>query len=402
MDASAGAHPVVSRAAPAGAARLGSTSPAIAQPWRDPDIAPLIRISGVNKAFGAVAAVRDVDLDIYRGEIFSLLGASGSGKTTLLRILAGFETPSSGQVMIEGVDMGPIPPWRRPVNMMFQSYALFPHMSVAQNVAFGLKQERLSRTAIRERVRDMIALVRLDGLERRKPDQLSGGQRQRVALARALAKRPKVLLLDEPLGALDRRLREEMQFELIRIQETLGTTFLVVTHDQEEAMTLSTRIGVMQDGALLQTGTPNEIYEFPANRAVATFIGSVNLFDGTLVENGSDHARIASEEAGCAIQVDRGVPAPEGVACTVALRPEKIALSSARPPAVPHRANLAHGRVEEIAYLGLMSIYQIVLETGKVVRVSQPNPRRHGADAPTWDQEVWLTWHPSSPVVLLS
>jgi putrescine transport system ATP-binding protein len=275
-------------------------------------------------------------------------------------------------------------------------------MNVARNVAFGLRQEGLKAPAIAERVRAILSLVRLDGLERRRPDQLSGGQRQRVALARALVKEPKVLLLDEPLGALDRRLREEMQFELMRIQDALGVTFVIVTHDQEEAMTLSTRIGVMDDGRLLQTGTPNEIYEFPASRAVAAFIGAVNLFDGRIVEIGADHTFLSGEGLPCPVRVDHVVDAPPGTACTVALRPEKIVLTPATATGQGGTANAVCGRVEEIAYAGMQSTYQIVLDSGRTVRVSQANPRRRGDDQPRRGDTVRLHWPPSAPAVLLS
>src|SRR6476646_10225083 len=283
-----------------------------------------VRISHVTKKFGDFVAVDDVSLDIRRGEIFCLLGGSGSGKTTLLRMLAGFERPSAGTIYIDGVDMGTIPPYERPVNMMFQSYALFPHMSVEKNVAFGLEQEGIKRDAIRRQVGEILDIVKMGGLGARKPHQLSGGQRQRVALARALVKRPKLLLLDEPLAALDKKLREHTQFELINIQEQLGVTFIVVTHDQEEAMTLSSRMGVMNHGHIVQVGTPTEIYEFPQNKFVADFIGSVNMFEGTMIEDLPDSVRIKSDELGATIYVDHGISAAPGAIVYTAIRPEKI------------------------------------------------------------------------------
>ncbi len=277
-----------------------ATSPRATQqkfePWTDPDAKPYVRIEKVTKKFGDFIAVDDVSLSIYKKEIFCLLGASGCGKTTLLRMLAGFERPTSGRIFIDGVDMTSIPPYERPVNMMFQSYAIFPHMTVEQNVAFGLKQEGLSKDEIGSRVNDMLNLVKLGQFAKRKPHQLSGGQRQRVALARSLVKKPKLLLLDEPLAALDKKLREHTQFELINIQETLGVTFVVVTHDQEEAMTLSTRIGLMNHGEIVQVGTPSEIYEYPNSRFVSEFIGSVNMFEGRLVEDEPSYVRIGCDD----------------------------------------------------------------------------------------------------------
>src|SRR5690242_4196420 len=317
-----------------------------AQPSTAPDPAPpYVRLQAVSKKFGDFLAVDAVSLDIRRGEIFCLLGGSGSGKTTLLRMLAGFETPSSGRIYIDGEDMSAVPPYERPVNMMFQSYALFPHMSVEKNVAFGLEQERLERAEIRRRVTEILDIVQMGSYAARKPHQLSGGQRQRVALARALAKRPKLLLLDEPLAALDRKLRERTQFELLNIQERLGVTFIVVTHDQEEAMTLATRMGVMDRGRIVQVGTPTDIYESPGTKFVADFIGSVNLFEGQLLE--SAPASIRSSEHGGVIRVGHGVSATPGATVWVAVRPEKIHIAKAEPVGAD---NLVRGRVKDVAY----------------------------------------------------
>jgi putrescine transport system ATP-binding protein len=356
-----------------------------------------VRIAGVSKRFGEFVAVNDVSLNVRRGEIFCLLGGSGSGKTTLLRMLAGFETPSGGSIHIDGQDMSTIQPYRRPVNMMFQSYALFPHMTVERNVAFGLEQERLGRTQIRQRVGEILEIVEMAPLTARKPHQLSGGQRQRVALARALVKRPKLLLLDEPLAALDRKLREHTQFELLNIQKQLGVTFIVVTHDQEEAMTLSTRMGVMNHGKIAQVGTPTDIYEFPATRFVADFIGSVNMFEGQLIEDEPGYVRIRSSELGGVIYVDHGTSSAPGATVWAAVRPEKIQISKTQPEGTE---NLVRGRVKEVAYLGDMSVYLVQLDSGKVVRVTRPNVIRHAEDRLGWDETVYLSWHASSPVVL--
>src|ERR1700688_2475186 len=302
---------------------------------RDPPMAAssqsYLQLENVSKRFDDFVAVNNVSLSVERGEIFCLLGASGCGKTTLLRLLAGFEVPSSGRLLIDGQDLALIPPYRRPVNMMFQSHALFPHMIVERNVAFGLEQERLSRSEITRRVGEILDIVKMGPYLKRKPHQLSGGQRQRVALARALAKRPKLLLLDEPLGALDRKLREHTQFELINIQQQLGVTFVVVTHDQEEAMTLATRIGVMNHGQIVQIGAPRQIYEFPATRFVADFIGSVNLFEGQLTEDEPEHVRVRCEELPNPVYVDHGLSAPPLALCWVAIRPEKLVLGRERP-----------------------------------------------------------------------
>jgi putrescine transport system ATP-binding protein len=358
--------------------------------------APYVRIDRLTKRFGDFVAVRQVSLEIVRGEVFCLLGGSGCGKTTLLRMLAGFETPSEGAIFIDGVDVTRVPPYERPVNMMFQSYALFPHMTVAQNVAFGLRQDGTARNEIEARVREMLALVKLDGYEKRKPHQLSGGQRQRVALARALVKRPKLLLLDEPLGALDKKLREHTQFELVNLQEQLGVTFVIVTHDQEEAMTLATRIGVMRAGEILQVGSPTDIYEFPNSRFVADFIGSVNLTDGTLVEDEPDHVRIACPQLGGTVYVDHGVSSPPEAQLSVAIRPEKIQLSRQRPE---QRDNVLSGVVTGIAYLGDATRYLVRLPTGFTLRVTAPNMFRR-EERLVHDETVWLHWHASAAVVV--
>jgi putrescine transport system ATP-binding protein len=370
------------------------------EPWRDPGAEAYVRIENVTKRFGDFTAVNNVSLRIYQREIFCLLGGSGCGKSTLLRMMAGFETPTSGAIYLDGQDMAGVPPYQRPVNMMFQSYALFPHMTVEKNVAFGLEQERgLSRAQIATRVTDILEIVKLTAFAARKPHQLSGGQRQRVALARALVKRPKLLLLDEPLGALDKKLREATQFELINIQEQLGVTFIVVTHDQEEAMTLASRIGVMNRGEIVQIGTPTEIYEFPMTKFVADFIGSVNMFEGLLVEDLPDRARIKSDELGGIIYVDHGISSAPGATVWAAVRPEKINLLRQAPQDTAE--NCVKGVVKEIAYMGDMSIYLVKIDTGKIIRVTLPNVERLSDDERIlWDETVWLTWHGSSPVVV--
>ncbi len=369
------------------------------KPWKNGDEKPFIRIRNVTKKFGSFTAVDDVSLDIYRGELFCLLGGSGCGKSTLLRMLSGFEDITSGTIEIDGQDMSGIPPHKRQTNMMFQSYALFPHMSVEKNVAYGLKRDGLARDEINKRVKDMLALVQLSDFSHRKPHQLSGGQKQRVALARSLVKMPKVLLLDEPLGALDKKLREETQFELMKIQETLGITFVVVTHDQEEAMTLSTRIGVMTDGEIVQVGEPHEIYEYPASRFVADFVGSVNLFEGRILEDSVDHVVIRSPEAKTDIRVSHGVSCTPDQKVAFAIRPEKIKLSRTKPKGA---INIAKGVVEEVGYLGNLSVYQIILDSGKRVRATKPNLIRHEENAISWDDKVYLSWDGAAGVVLTS
>ncbi len=356
-----------------------------------------IRIENVTKRFGDFVAVDNVTLSVFKGEIFCLLGGSGCGKTTLLRMLAGFEAPTSGRIFIDGQDMADALPYERPVNMMFQSYALFPHMTVEKNVAFGLEQEKLARKEIDQRVAEMLDTVKLGELARRKPHQLSGGQRQRVALARALVKKPKLLLLDEPLGALDKKLREATQFELINLQEKLGVTFVVVTHDQEEAMTLASRIGVMDRGEIVQVGTPTEIYEYPSSKFVADFIGSVNMFEGRLIEDEPNFVRIESPELSSTIYVDHGISSPPGAAVWAAIRPEKIEIAREEPAA---KENRARGVVRDIAYMGDMSIYLVKIDSGKMVRVTLPNSVRQLSERISWDETVWLSWDPSSPVIL--
>jgi putrescine transport system ATP-binding protein len=369
------------------------------EPWKDPGAQPYVRLEKLTKKFGDFVAVDDVSLNIYRNEIFCLLGGSGSGKTTLLRMMAGFERPTEGTIWIDGVDVTGAPPYERPVNMMFQSYALFPHMSVQKNIAFGLKQDKVGAREVDDRVAEILKLVRMEQFAQRMPHQLSGGQRQRVALARALVKRPKLLLLDEPLAALDRKLREHTQFELLNIQETLGVTFVVVTHDQEEAMTLATRIGVMNHGAIVQVGTPSDIYEYPGSRFVADFVGSVNLFEGRIVEDEPDFVRVASKELGGTFHVGHGVSAAPDATVWVALRPEKIVLSRGRPEG--DGDNRVEGVVAEVAYRGEQSIYLVTLTSGRQMRVSQPNTLRQGAgDRVRWDERVWLSWDSSSPVVV--
>jgi putrescine transport system ATP-binding protein len=368
-----------------------------AAPWNDSSARPYVEIERISKSFGDFTAVNDVSLKVYKGEVFCLLGASGCGKTTLLRMLGGFETPTSGKILIDGEDMTGVPPYERPVNMMFQSYALFPHMNVEQNVGFGLKQDRLPKNEIQERVATMLSLVKMGDFAKRKPHQLSGGQRQRVALARSLVKRPKLLLLDEPLGALDKKLREHTQFELLGIQEKLGVTFIVVTHDQEEAMTLASRIGVMNHGEIVQAGTPSEIYEFPNSKFVADFVGSVNMFEGKLIADEPEYVRIASNELGGTIYVSHGISAPPEAIVWAAVRPEKIFMSTEVPQGGSD--NVTRGTVQDIAYLGDLSIYLVKLPTGKVVRVTQPNTSRH-AEAISWEQQVYLSWDATSPVVV--
>jgi putrescine transport system ATP-binding protein len=374
-----------------------TVSVAAAKPWITKSEAPFVRIHKITKRFGEFYAVDDVSLDVWKGELFCLLGGSGCGKSTLLRMLAGFETPTSGRIEIDGQDMAGIPPYERPTNMMFQSYALFPHMTVERNVAYGLHRDGMRKDEVRDRVADILRLVKLETFAGRRPHQLSGGQRQRVALARSLVKRPKLLLLDEPLGALDKKLREETQFELVKIQETLGVTFIVVTHDQEEAMTLATRIGVMHAGVIVQVGEPPEVYEYPNSRFVADFIGTVNMFEGQVTEDEPDYIRIASPELGGEIHVGHGVSCTVNQTLWYALRPEKLRMSRERPEAVD---NVFPAVVEEVAYMGNLSIYRLRLESGKLLTATKANLARFDDDAISWDEKVWIHWDAIAGVVL--
>ncbi|WP_351078188.1 polyamine ABC transporter ATP-binding protein [Shewanella sp. CAL98-MNA-CIBAN-0140] len=359
----------------------------------------LLRIDRVSKLFDDVRAVDDVSLTINSGEIFALLGGSGSGKSTLLRMLAGFEKPSEGRIFLDGVDITDLPPYERPINMMFQSYALFPHMTVEQNIAFGLKQDKMPKADIEVRVKDMLKLVHMEKYGKRKPHQLSGGQRQRVALARSLAKRPKLLLLDEPMGALDKKLRTQMQLEVVDILEAVGVTCVMVTHDQEEAMTMAGRISIMHDGWIAQTGSPMDIYEAPASRMVAEFIGTVNLFEGEIIEDEVDHAMIKSPTLSQPFYIGHGISTSlENKNVFLALRPEKTIISRQKPE---REYNWAHGVVHDIAYLGGLSVYYIKLENNQIVQCSMINRERR-SDNPTWGDEVYISWEDTSGVVLNS
>jgi putrescine transport system ATP-binding protein len=376
---------------------MSMTAPTcVVKPWNDPAAKPYLKIDGIVKQFGDTRAVDGVTVDIYGGEFFALLGPSGCGKTTLLRMLAGFETPDEGRILLDGQDLTDVPPHERPVNMMFQSYALFPHMTVEKNIAFGLQMEGMPRNQIRSRVEEMLALVRLEKMARRKPDQLSGGQRQRVALARALAKKPKLMLLDEPLGALDRKLREATQFELVNIQEKLGLTFVIVTHDQEEAMTVSTRLAVMNEGRIAQKGTPIEVYESPNSRYVAEFIGAVNILEGGIEDRAAGLVGLA--QGGRLALNPARIPATD-TRVTLALRPEKIAIERRGPVDATDHGSL-YGVVEDIAYLGDMSVYHVRTEGGALVKVARTNRFRALEEPITWETPVRLSWDEKSLVVL--
>lgn len=355
-----------------------------------------LRIEGLTKDFDGYKAVNNVSLDIDKGEIFALLGSSGCGKSTLLRMLAGFETPTAGRIVLDGQDLAHVPPYKCPINMMFQSYALFPHLTVWDNIAFGLRREGMARSGIEERVEAMLKLVQLAKFARRKPHQLSGGQQQRVALARSLAKRPQLLLLDEPLGALDKKLREETQIELVNIIQQVGVTCVMVTHDQEEAMTMASRIAVMSEGRFLQVGAPADIYETPSSRFVADFIGNVNLMDGTLDVDAQDHCEI-----GCADvrhHIGHGITGTQGMSVTVALRPEKIRLTRAAPGRTSH--NAVQGRIREMSYFGSFTVFHLTLPSGTSLKISQANTDRHPDDVLARGDEAWAHWDDWAQVVL--
>lgn len=359
---------------------------------------PFIELKGVSKHFGDFVAVDSIDLEIGRGELFCILGGSGCGKSTLLRLMAGFERPTSGRIFIDGVNITDQAPYHRPVNMMFQSYAIFPHMSVEKNVAYGLEKDKIAKSDVKTRVSEILELVQLSGLSKRRPNQLSGGERQRVALARALVKRPKVLLLDEPLAALDRKLREHTQFELMNIQDELGITFVVVTHDQEEAMILSSRIAVMDKGRFEQVGRPKEVYEYPSSRFVADFIGTINMFEGAVARVSEDNISVKSDDAGAPLTGLTDKAMQMGDKVCIAVRPEKIFISRDEPE--NQEDTRLSGVVEDLGYFGNLSLYRIRLNTGKIVQVSAQNRRRSAERYLEWDDKVFISWRPGSAVVL--
>ena len=366
-------------------------------PWEDPTEKPLIQFKGVTKRFGTFTAIDNIDLDIYAREFFALLGPSGCGKTTLMRMLAGFEAPSEGTILLDGKDIAPVPPNKRATNMMFQSYALFPHLSVFDNVAFGLRREKLPADKIKARTEEMLNLVQLAPFSSRKPHQISGGQRQRVALARSLAKAPKLLLLDEPLGALDKKLRQETQFELMDIQEKTGTTFVIVTHDQEEAMTVASRVAVMDHGKLVQVATPDRIYETPNSTYVADFIGDVNIIEGAATPEGDNRYSIHWSDGTAPIIGTSTDTLEIGTKVYFAIRPEKVAISAEKPT---DRANAVPGKVHDIAYLGNISTYHVQLPNGHIVKAQTANTHRIARRNFTWDDPVWLSWTDTAGVVL--
>ncbi len=369
----------------------------------------IIRFESITKRFGNLPAVDNVTLDVREGEFFALLGPSGCGKTTLLRMLAGFETPTEGRILIDGKDIANLPPNRRPVNMVFQSYAVFPHMKVTDNIAYGLKMDGVSGSEIRRRVDEALELVKLGGLGERMPDQLSGGQRQRVALARALVKRPRVLLLDEPLSALDAKLRDQMRSELTSLQKKVGITFIMVTHDQDEALAIATRCAVMNRGMLAQVATPSDLYEFPNSQFVADFVGRVNMFEGVLEKDEQDEAVVRCADFSAPVYLDHGVTGARGTTVWVALRPEKIEMHKRTEGQTPFKmedapqgANVTPGIIREIVYLGSETNYEVELEGGRRVKTFRSNLTRYDQEDFTHDEPVWLAWHACSPAVLLS
>ena len=366
------------------------------EPWNDPDAKPLIEFRGVTKRFGDFTAIDNQTFDIYEREFFALLGPSGCGKTTMMRMLAGFETPTEGTILLGGQDIAPIPPNKRAVNMMFQSYALFPHLSVWDNIAFGLRRDRMSKDAIAARVEEMLKLTRLEKFAARKPHQISGGQRQRVALARSLAKAPKLLLLDEPLGALDAKLRQATQFELMDIQEKTGTTFVIVTHDQEEAMTVASRVAVMDQGRIAQADTPARIYENPSTTYVADFIGDVTIITGRATRSGEGY-EVQYAEGAAPLYSAFDIDLSGGETCHLALRPEKVSISAERPA---DRRNAVQGKIIDIAYLGNLSTYHVEIAGGQMVKSQAANTRRLSRRDFTWEDTVWLSWTETAAVLL--
>ncbi|MGZ2744992.1 ABC transporter ATP-binding protein [Burkholderia stagnalis] len=365
----------------------------------DPRAENFVQIIDVVKKFGETEAVRSVNLTVRKGELFALLGSSGCGKSTLLRMLAGLETVTSGKILIDGEDLAQMPPYKRPVNMMFQSYALFPHMSVESNVAFGLKQEGVPKAELKERVHAALELVQMGKYAKRKPHQLSGGQQQRVALARSLVKRPKLLLLDEPMSALDKQIRQRTQIELVNILNKVGVTCMMVTHDQEEAMTMANRLAVMSEGQIVQIGSPNEVYEYPNTRFSAEFIGSTNLFDGITVEDEPDHVFIESPDLSCRLYVNHGITGPLGMPVTVSVRPERIALTRKPPEGA---FNWAHGRITNVAYMGGYSLYHVKLDAGKTVIANVSSLAISELETPALGDEIYVRWSASAGVVLTS
>jgi putrescine transport system ATP-binding protein len=366
-------------------------------PWNDPTQKPLIQFQGVTKRFGDFTAIDDLSLNIYEREFFALLGPSGCGKTTMMRMLAGFEAPTSGTILLAGQDMAPVPPNKRAVNMMFQSYALFPHLTVEDNIAFGLRREGMPKNDIADRVTEMLRLTRLTKFAKRKPHQISGGQKQRVALARSLAKAPKLLLLDEPLGALDRKLREDTQFELMDIQEKTGTTFVIVTHDQEEAMTVASRVAVMDHGQLKQVDTPVRLYEHPVSSYVADFIGDVNLIEGTATSAGEGLYSVAWAEGMAPLTAASTADFATYDRCIIAIRPEKVGISADRPEDC---ANAVQGTIIDIGYLGNLSTFHVRLDNGQMMKAQAANTRRVERRSFTWDDRVWLSWTDTGGVML--
>ncbi len=368
-------------------------------PWNDPNAKPLIQFKNVTKRFGDFTAIDNQSFDIYEQEFFALLGPSGCGKTTLMRMLAGFETPTEGMILLGGQDIAPIPPNKRAVNMMFQSYALFPHLNIWENIAFGLKRDRLPKDQIDARVTEMLKLTRLEKFAKRKPHQCSGGQRQRVALARSLAKAPKLLLLDEPLGALDAKLRQDTQFELMDIQEKTGTTFVIVTHDQEEAMTVASRVAVMDHGRIIQADTPARIYEMPSSVYVADFIGDVTIITGTAMPaaDGAEGYDISFAEGQPALRATSDLQLDKGQTCHLAIRPEKVSITAEKPEGA---ANALQGKILDIAYLGNLSTYHVELPDGRIIKSQTANTRRLSRRSFTWEDSVWLSWSDTAGVLL--